>query len=742
MLSVFSTANMRGLWLILFVFFFAACAGLDKTDPKQHNESTSENAVTIYRDNWGVPHIYAQTEQAGYFGLGYAQAEDELTTLLGMTKWAMGEHAELAGVAQLEGDVERRRWQHLAEAREGFKRLSPALQANYIHYIAGIKHYLQRHPDRRPDWLPDLEPAHYIAVARAMFWTGYHDVEGRSECEKARDVSSASNKRQRPYLASNGWVLGPERTAGSVTMLLADPHVGIQTPAYYEYRLHAGELHSAGFSLGPLLWQAHNEYLGWAMTTGSPDLWDCYEVKVDPDNPRRYRFDDKWYEMETREEVFHIAGEDSRSISFDYTRHNNVLSPVVYRKDNKAYVVSLSQMHDAGLMEEEIYRMNLSKNVHELRQAMKRQGMLPQNIIAGDRYGNLFYIRAGKTPRRPGGYDWSAPVPGNTSATQWLGFHPLADNVQVVNPQQGYIQNNNIAPDRMFVDGNLDAADYPAYLFNDPPGRITTRGARALEILAGAKDFTLEDGIALALDEKWITTDNWQAALHSAVTQFPEWSKQQAGSVQDFLDNLLEFDGFAHAESVAALNFYYLRVGAEKLYERYSWMYQHPWEEARFSRTFVKALLNEVKQAAISMQALHGTIDVSLGKVFRVGRGSSTWPLGGTTIRLTPTQHCVASLTSVCDQTQRAFASLAPAENGQRMAFRGTQSLRLMLFGDSVQSFTVHPHGQSDDPQSRHFSDQSRLLSEKRLKPVYFYKEELLPKVTSTTVLNVSQNIK
>ncbi len=37
-----------------------------------------KGSVTIYRDTWGVPHIYAKTPGEGAYGLGYAQAQDRL----------------------------------------------------------------------------------------------------------------------------------------------------------------------------------------------------------------------------------------------------------------------------------------------------------------------------------------------------------------------------------------------------------------------------------------------------------------------------------------------------------------------------------------------------------------------------------------------------------------------------------------------------------------------------------------
>ena len=56
---------------------------------------------------------------------------------------------------------------------------------------------------------------------------------------------------------------------------------------------------------------------------------------------------------------------------------------------------------------------------------------------------------ASKEPGASYGVNWSRPVPGNTSETAWKGTHPLEDLVQIKNPPQGYMQNNNVAPDTM-----------------------------------------------------------------------------------------------------------------------------------------------------------------------------------------------------------------------------------------------------------------------------------------------------
>src|SRR5439155_7818799 len=154
--------------------------------------------------------------------------------------------------------------------------------------------------------------------------------------------------------------------------------------------------------------------VAWGMTTGAPDVSDCYEIEVDPATPRRYLYDGKPAPIEARPVTVRVKDGAPVTRPLEYTRHNGVLSPVVARAGGKAYVVSTSFMHDAGLFDEEVYRMNLARNVGEVKQAMKLLGMFPQNVMVGDAEGGSFYLRAGKTPRRPAGFDWKRPVPGNT----------------------------------------------------------------------------------------------------------------------------------------------------------------------------------------------------------------------------------------------------------------------------------------------------------------------------------------
>lgn len=730
----FSGRTMTRLVTVALPVLLTACVSPIEKD------TVSGQAVTVYRDDWGVPHIYAATEALGFYGLGYAQAEDRLTKLLGAVYWSQGRRAELEGEALLASDIEQRRWRHTQEGSAGFARLDAQVRNNYRAFVAGVEHYMTEHPEQVPAWAPPLDVVDLVSINRAVFWAGYAAVLGPAECRQPEDNSQSGIPRyadRQSRGASNGWVLAPARTANGATLLLADPHVELQSPAYYEYRIHAGELESAGFALGPLLWQAHNRHVSWAMTTGNPDMWDCYAVEVDPDNPSRYRYDGEWRDMLRMDETFAVRGGATVEKTFEYTRHNGVLSPVVARDGTTAFVVSTSQMHDAGLLENEIHAMNHAGSVRELRSALRSLGMFPQNLVAGDAAGGIYYLRAGKTPVRPAGYDWTGPVPGNGSETAWRGFYTLDDMVERVNPPQGFIQNNNASPDRMFAAGNLDASDYPTGVFNDTPGRITTRGLRSIEVLSDAEHFTIADAREHAFDETWVTAGSWIWALGYALDQLPEWLEQQQAETVNLVHRLLSFDGVASSDSVAALNFYYWRAGMPEVLQApgFEHLQTLPWDKADFSPEFASAILSEAARAANTMIDELGSTDVAMGTVFRVGRGEGSWPLGGETITAPDIPSCLADLSPLCERTMRAFASGPPNERGQRRAYRGSTAMRLVELGEPLRSWSLYVHGQSDDPGSPHYDDQARLLSERRFKPTYFNRDELEGHIASTTVL-------
>jgi len=99
--------------------------------------------VRILRDRYGVPHVFAPSARAVYFGNGYAVAEDRLAQLEKYRRAARGELAELVGPGGVSQDREARREGYTEEERERqFQRLSGPLKEALQAYADGINAYL------------------------------------------------------------------------------------------------------------------------------------------------------------------------------------------------------------------------------------------------------------------------------------------------------------------------------------------------------------------------------------------------------------------------------------------------------------------------------------------------------------------------------------------------------------------------------------------------------------------------
>jgi acyl-homoserine lactone acylase PvdQ len=152
---------------------------------------TEEAGVaTLYRDLWGVPHIYAKREEDGFYALGFAQAEDQLLGILSAALAVEGRAAAVFGEGDLPWNIPMALvepgsliWRHAEEAKAAYARLGPAMRRNQEAYVAGFNAYLAEHPERVPDWAPRLEPWHLIGIPRTILWF-FIIGDGRRESER------------------------------------------------------------------------------------------------------------------------------------------------------------------------------------------------------------------------------------------------------------------------------------------------------------------------------------------------------------------------------------------------------------------------------------------------------------------------------------------------------------------------------------------------------------------------------
>ena len=109
-----------------------------------------ENTVTIYRDNYGIPHIYAENDDDLYFAQGYVHAQDRLWQLESQRRLFSGQLAELLGEDYLDSD---RFFLEIGLYRSSLKSAvlldqNPELKAGIQSYADGINYYIDNLNDR------------------------------------------------------------------------------------------------------------------------------------------------------------------------------------------------------------------------------------------------------------------------------------------------------------------------------------------------------------------------------------------------------------------------------------------------------------------------------------------------------------------------------------------------------------------------------------------------------------------
>ncbi|NTW45115.1 MAG: penicillin acylase family protein, partial [Anaerolineaceae bacterium] len=374
--------------------------------------------------------------------------------------------------------------------------------------------------------------------------------------------------------------------------------------------------------------------------------------------------------------------------------------------------------------------------------------LFPCNFMAADISGNIYYQRTGRVPERPEGYDFSKPVDGSTSKTEWLGIHSTADLLQVTNPPQGYMQNCNVPPDAMMenspfhLENSLpyifaDLTQQQAFGYNTKDKWINSRGARISELLKADNQITAEKAMSIANDIIPFGANLWVEVLIQASKKY--------GSLHfnnpDYIAGINEIKSWNYelaANSKAALKYAYWRtqlmqdIGGDrlkKMSQRVVNLLEPLGEKSKplsLNEGEQKQLVNSFARAMAKLRSDFGSIEKTYGEVFRVGRGSRSWPceggmsefLGLTTVR------CVQYGQEYRDHT--------------RWAQSGQTSTGIVVLSKPIQSWTCVPFGQSNRPDSPHYYDQAeKLFSARKMKSTWWTPEELVNHIESRTLIDL-----
>src|SRR5580700_1172492 len=138
----------RSRFLLLFAILFAISSALPGATANHPAETA--HSVTIYRDTYGVPHIFGPTDASCVFGYAYAQAEDNFWQIEDSYLRALGRASEVYGKKTLDDDLVIRTLEIPRLAKAEYEHTEAPVRALMDAFAGGINYYLERHPQVHP----------------------------------------------------------------------------------------------------------------------------------------------------------------------------------------------------------------------------------------------------------------------------------------------------------------------------------------------------------------------------------------------------------------------------------------------------------------------------------------------------------------------------------------------------------------------------------------------------------------
>lgn len=697
------------------------------------NTEKLADSVTIYRDNYGVPHVYGKTDASVVFGLMYAQAEDNFWQLEEDHINKIGRASEVYGQSRLVVDLMSRLFETNKQAQQEYKNLSPEIRALCDAYAAGLNYYLERNPNVKPRLITRFEPWYpLITGAPGTGGLGVTQQEFRAFFKELPNIQNQNNPASEGVdldEGSNMWAISAKKSATGNAMLFINPHVGFFGGGQrYEAHLHSNQgLNISGFTmLGmPYIWTGHNEFLGWSHTNTAADSTDVYlETFDNPQDSLAYRVGDKHLKAtEWNDEI--VVDNQGVKETKRFTFRKTHRGPIVGIRDGKYLSVRAASMEMGVKLFAQKWAMARSRSLKEFKAALAHRRLTGSNTIYADKKGNIYYLHGNAMPRRNTKFDWSKAVDGSNPETEWQGYHELNELPQVLNPTAGFLQNCNSTPFLTSGSDNPDKTKIPAYMAPDPD---TLRSRRSRQILSEKEKFTFDEWIKATLDTHLILAETLVPELIYIGNEISQKNAEKKQKFSEPLNVLSKWDFKSNINSVPTTLFMlYFEQLQRANQQRNSQQTNDEQTSPRTLEEQLKSLNSEIKissfeRALGELQTSYGTWKVEWGEVNRLQRIHTS----GTQEKFDDSKLSVP-IPGANGQTGSVFTFGTRREAGQKRRYgvSGNTYLAVIEFAPKVKRRSLLVFGQSADPKSPHHFDQAELYSKQQYKTVWFDLKEI-----------------
>jgi penicillin G amidase len=690
--------------------------------------------VVIDRDDFGIPHIQADSLTDGVLAQGFVQAQDRFWQMEYRRRVANGTLAEVLGENAVSIDTAVRTWGIGEAAQIAYNNLSADSKAIVDAYTEGVNAYLANAEELptefttlgyQPEW---WQPTDTIAIAQLQnYLVGTtdggeltrlelltqgvtperiaellpNDGEGETTILKTEEVAQQEYTTATPDAEtiteteqletailedlaslfpdieeSNNWVVSGEHTTTGEPFLANDPHLDLENPsAWYQSEISSPELQVIGASLPgiPGIQVGRNENIAWGQTSTQVDTEDFYLLQ-ETENGTGYFYQGEVNDYQIREETIEVKGGETITLEVKESVYGAVVSDV-FGVEQPVASKSLGLEPVDGLIEA-FTGINQADNWQEFTTSLESIVNPISNFVYADVEDNIGYIAPGNYPIRQPGHTGEYPILG-TGEFDWQGFIPNAEIPQLYNPESGYIvtANNRITPDNYpyQINGSFD----PGY-----------RAERITELIESKDRLSLEDMQAIQLDVFSIPYRDFQPLIEELTP-----NSQRA---EQWQQRLLEWDGNVLPDSQEASVFeaWYVELTRIPSQETGTEL----WNEPRYLQEIVTP-----EQAATALDAALARLGKEIPEWGEIHQASFE-PLVPEIATTEPLQVPLGG--------DRTTVNVSPNGSTDFNTSFGVSYRQIIDLSNLENSVYVTPPGQSADPDSPYYSNQLELWQE------------------------------
>lgn len=487
--------------LVLFAGYFLL-TNIKKVAIPDYNKNfqvsglTSE--VTILRDTFGIPHIFAENEKDLYRAVGFAMAQDRLWQMDLLRRVTQGRLSEILGNKMAETDLLMRALRIQEKSEKILAGASPGVVEALEAFSEGVNEYIRFNPlppeFKILSYHPEFwKPVHSVNLIGYMSWdltSGWgtefilNQLKSVVSEEQIRDLApymenhktaifpdfnsvevkpgetilSASDNLEnlgaQIFYGSNNWAVSGSKSKTGHPLLANDMHLGLMSPGIW-YQIHQnveGKLNVTGLAVPgqPFVIAGHNDSIAWGMTNVMVDDIDFYAEKLNKDSTQ-YLLDGEWKDLRIKTEIIKTKEGEEIEKTLRFTHRGPIING--FRKGAETPVSIRWLGNEMSNEIRTVFLLNRAKNWADFREAVKTFTSVSQNIVYADVAGNIGLQCSAGVPIRAGsGIQF---YPGDSSKYDWTGLVPFEELPFEFNPERDYVSsaNNKTVPD-----------DYPYYI--------------------------------------------------------------------------------------------------------------------------------------------------------------------------------------------------------------------------------------------------------------------------------------